>query len=36
MFLQFLKAFTKFVNSPWVNNKIEISLFNAGIIKMLH
>lgn len=36
MFLQFLKAFTNFVKSPWVNNKLKYVEFNAEIIQMLH
>lgn len=36
MFLQFLKAFTNFAKSPWVNNKLKYVEFNAEIIQMLH
>ena len=36
MFLQFLKAFTNFAKSPWVNNKLKYVVFNAEIIQMLH
>lgn len=36
MFLQFLKAFTIFAKSPWVNNKMKYVEFNAEIIQMLH
>lgn len=36
MFLQFLKAFTNFVKSPWVNNKLKYIELNAEIIQMLH
>ena len=36
MVLQFLKAFTNFAKSPWVNNKLKYDEFNAEIIQMLH
>ena len=36
MFLQFLKAFTNFAKSPWVNNKMKYIELNAEIIQMLH
>ena len=36
MFLQFLKAFTNFVKSPWVNNNLKYIELNAEIIQMLH
>ena len=35
MFLQFLKAFTNFAKSPWVNNKLKYIELNAEIIQML-